>query len=267
MTNALQVFDYKGATVRTVEIDGDVWLVAKDVCDVLGIANARDAVSELDSDEKNTVVIADGNRGNPNMNVINEPGLYKLTFKSRKPEAKEFTRWVTHEVLPQIRKTGSYGTPPKMNREEYELRMKALDDRRRDLDLRGAQILQSMLDNNTFPCTSETRTVFSHEIFKLVTGHEYLAMLPESTEKWYRATEIGEILGISANKVGRIAKEYGIKAPEGESNEYGRWIFSKSKYSSREVASFIYSEMGLDWFKMHFRGRSASEILKQEETA
>ena len=114
MENALQVFEYKGANVRTVERDGEVWFVAKDVCDVLGIANARDAVSELDDDEKNTVVITDGNRGNPNTNIISEPGLYALVLKSRKPEAKEFSRWVRHEVLPAIRKHGGYLTPATM---------------------------------------------------------------------------------------------------------------------------------------------------------
>ena len=114
--NSIQVFSNQDFSVRTyTDENGDVWFVAKDVCDVLGIANARDAVSELDDDEKNTVAITDGNRGNPWTNVINEPGLYKLTFKSRKPEAKKFTRWVTHEVLPQLRKTGSYSLPQKDN--------------------------------------------------------------------------------------------------------------------------------------------------------
>ena len=249
MMNGLQVFDYKGLVVRTVEKDSEVWFVAKDVCDVLGIVNARDAVSELDEDERNTVAIIDGNRGNPNTNVINEPGMYKLIFKSRKAEAKEFTRWVTHEVLPQIRETGAYG----VNLTEVDVKVKncELDQRQMELNLRGAQILQSMIDKELFPVTPETRTVFAHEVFKLVTGHSYLGMLPESTEKWYTATEIGKELGISANKVGRIAKSHGIKAPEGESNEYGRWIFSKSQYSSREVSSFIYSEAGLDWFRKY----------------
>lgn len=92
MTNALQVFDYKGAIVRTVEIDGDIWLVAKDVCGVLGIQNHKDAISGLDDDEKCGVGITDPIGREQITNVINEPGLYKLTFKSRKPEAKEFTR-------------------------------------------------------------------------------------------------------------------------------------------------------------------------------
>lgn len=254
MTSKFQIFSYKEQQVRTVERDGEVWLIAKDVCDILEIANARDAISALDDDEKANVAISDGSQIR-HYNAVSESGLYALVFRSNKPEAKAFSRWVRKEVLPAIRKTGSYSTTPRMSREEYEMRMKALDDRRRDLDLRGAQILQSLLDNNTFPCTPETRTVFSHEIFKLVTGHEYLAMLPESTEKWYRASDIGSAFGLSANMVGRIAKKHGLKAPEGESNEYGRWIFSKSKYSSREVPSFIYSESGFEWFREYQLGK------------
>ena len=83
---------------------------------MLGLDNPTEAIRPLDEDEKNTLRISEGNRGNPNVNLINEPGLYKLTFKSRKPEAKKFTRWVTHEVLPQLRKTGSYSLPQKDNR-------------------------------------------------------------------------------------------------------------------------------------------------------
>lgn len=90
--------------------NGDPWFVAKDVCDILEISNNRDAISQLDSDEKNTVVISDGIPGNPNKTIISEPGLRKLIMRSRKPEAREFQRWVTHEVLPSIRKHGIYAT-------------------------------------------------------------------------------------------------------------------------------------------------------------
>ena len=243
--NGLQVFDYKGLVVRTVEKDREVWFVAKDVCDVLELGNITEALRSLDEDELSSEILKSGVQGRE-MRLINEPGMYKLIFKSRKAEAKEFTRWVTHEVLPQIRETGAYGV--KLTEVDIKMKNRELDQRQMDLNLRGAQILQSMIDKELFPVTLETRTVFAHEVFKLVTGHSYLGMLPESTEKWYTATEIGKELGISANKVGRIAKAHGIKAPEGESNEYGRWIFSKSQYSNREVSSFIYSEAGLEWF-------------------
>ena len=246
--NGIQVFDYKGLVVRTVERDSEIWFVAKDVCEVLELGNITEALRTLDEDELSSEILKSGTQGRE-MRLINEPGMYKLIFRSRKAEAKEFTRWVTHEVLPHIRETGVYG----VNLTEVDIKVKdrELDQRQMELNLRGAQILQSMIDKELFPVTPETRTVFAHEVFKLVTGHSYLGMLPESTEKWYTATEIGKELGISANKVGRIAKANGIKAPEGESNEYGRWIFSKSQYSSREVSSFIYSEAGLDWFRKH----------------
>lgn len=81
------------------------------MCEILGFDRAIDAVKYLDPDEKNKVIIDHLNRtrGNPYRTIINEPGLYSLILKSRKLEAKAFKRWVTHEVLPQIRKTGKYG--------------------------------------------------------------------------------------------------------------------------------------------------------------
>ena len=113
MTNELQVFKYmEKHQIRTTVIDDTVWFVAKDVCDVLGLADVTSALRSLDEDEKMTLQNQrshSGQRGGPqSMNVINEPGLYKLIFKSRKNEAKEFTRWVTHEVLPSIRRSGMY---------------------------------------------------------------------------------------------------------------------------------------------------------------
>lgn len=110
-SNNVQLFDFKGNQVRILTDEkGEPWFVAKDVCDVLGLENSRKATAELDSDEKNTVTISDGIAGNPNKTIISEPGLYKLIMRSRKPEAKEFKRWVTHEVLPSIRRHGVYAT-------------------------------------------------------------------------------------------------------------------------------------------------------------
>lgn len=114
MSDTLQVFNFEQKDVRVVMKDGEPWWVAKDVCEVLEIQNARDAVSALDDDERNTVGISDGNRGNPNMNVISESGLYTLVMRSNKPEAKRFRKWVTSEVLPTIRKHGAYMTPAKL---------------------------------------------------------------------------------------------------------------------------------------------------------
>jgi prophage antirepressor-like protein len=82
--------------------------VAVDICSCLGLENVTRALSSLDDDEKNTLTLDQGIRGNPTVNVVTESGCYALIFKSTKPEAKAFKRWVTSEVLPSIRLTGTY---------------------------------------------------------------------------------------------------------------------------------------------------------------
>ena len=106
--NEIQLFSYgeEKRPVRTVEVDSEVWFVAKDVCDILDIQNTTQAIQNLDEDEQSMFYI--GRQGEAN--IISEPGLYKLAFKSKKPEAKKFVRWVTHTVLPNIRQTGHFGT-------------------------------------------------------------------------------------------------------------------------------------------------------------
>lgn len=93
--------------LHAVDRDGEPWFVARDVCDALGIANSRQAMSRLDEDEKG-VISNDTLGGTQEMAFVNEPGLYTLVLSSRKPEAKAFKRWITHEVIPSIRRTGGY---------------------------------------------------------------------------------------------------------------------------------------------------------------
>ena len=101
---------YKDHPVRIVEHDEEPWFVAKDVCEVLGIAKVDSAIRSLDEDEKDAHSMSTLG-GKQEMTVVSEAGLYSLIMRSRKPEAKAFKRWVTHEVLPSIRKTGSYVSP------------------------------------------------------------------------------------------------------------------------------------------------------------
>jgi prophage antirepressor-like protein len=113
----LQIFKYEEDRehlndLTIIEIDGEVWFVASEVCALLDIKNVSDAVGRLDEDEKNTIAITEGIRGNPNKTIISESGLYSLIFRSTKPFAKTFRRWVTREVIPAIRKTGAYGLAP-----------------------------------------------------------------------------------------------------------------------------------------------------------
>lgn len=106
----LSVFNFNQNEVRTiVNDDGEIWFVASDVATVLGYRNAPDMVRNLDNDEVSTTqIVRSSSGGNPNITIINESGLYSATLKSRKPEAKQFKKWVTSDVLPSIRKNGGY---------------------------------------------------------------------------------------------------------------------------------------------------------------
>lgn len=113
MTSEIQSYNFNGASLRTLTDEaGEPWFVAKDVCDILGMSNPSMAVTALDKDEVAQIdpkdYLGSENRSNQAVNIVSEPGLYKLIMRSRKPEAHEFQRWVTHEVLPQIRRTGGY---------------------------------------------------------------------------------------------------------------------------------------------------------------
>jgi len=104
--NNIIPFEYESHNVRVVtDHDGDPWWIASDVCAVLELSNVTEAIRGLDDDEKSTLRISEGG---PERNIINEPGLYSLIIRSNKPQARKFKRWITHEVLPSICKTGKY---------------------------------------------------------------------------------------------------------------------------------------------------------------
>ena len=107
LVTAASPFAFNGQAVRVVDHDGQPWFASADVCDLLEIRNSRQAVARLDDDEKGVTTI-DTAGGQQTLGIVSESGLYRLIFKSRKPQARAFRRWVTTEVLPSIRKTGSY---------------------------------------------------------------------------------------------------------------------------------------------------------------
>ena len=138
MMNELErIFEYSGVQVRTIVRDGEPWFVAKDVCDVLELDDTRRAVERLDEDERSLIPVTDSLGRIQQGWAINEAGLYTLILGSRKPEARQFKRWVTHEVLPSIRKTGGYQIPNTM---KDALRLAAdLEEQREVLLLEVAQ--------------------------------------------------------------------------------------------------------------------------------
>ena len=119
-STAIRTFTNDNLGNIRILIDNDeIWFVAIDVCKCLEINNSRQAILRLDTDEKKSLYIENSGAGNPNKTIVNEAGLYNLILSSRKPEAKEFKRWITHEVIPSIRKYGAYMTPETIEKVLY----------------------------------------------------------------------------------------------------------------------------------------------------
>lgn len=207
--------------VRTVEINGEPWLVGKDVAAALGYQNPQRAIRDhVDEEDKGvTEMVTPG--GKQSVPIINESGLYSLVLSSKLPGAKKFRRWVTSEVLPSIRKTGHYTAKPMTDYQMESIRV------------RKAQLLERLAKeyDGTY------RQVLQAHATKELTG-EYLLPLPYIGEKTYSAQEIGEKLGISANKVGMLANRNHLKT-----KQYGAWVNDIAKNCpGKEVPSFRYYE-------------------------
>lgn len=174
MTTAIQLFNFEGLPIRTGGTADQPWWVAADVCAVLGIANARDAVSGFAEDEK-SVATTDTPGGKQQMLVVSESGLYRLVFKSRKPEAERFRRWVFSEVLPTIRKTGGYGVGRIRELElQLELAKVALEEKR--LDIQQMQIA---------PRGRAKQYVYPPKDYS---GHEWYDLVAQHIERQERVT-------------------------------------------------------------------------------
>ena len=231
MTSELKVFESPTfGQVRTVEIDGEPWFVGKDVAEALGYRDTSDALKKhVDADDKLTRRFADSGQARE-MYIINESGLYSLILSSKLPGAKEFKRWVISEVIPSIRKTGGYTLKPKPMT-EYQQMM--ADTRRRNARVQSARILTQLAKQYK---GSTYEQVLNAHATKELTG-EFLLPLPKLEEKTYSATEIGQMFGISANKVGLLTNRHGLKT-----EQYGQWFKDKSRYGNKEVSNFRYFE-------------------------
>ena len=229
--NELMIFENPTfGQVRTVEIDNEPWFVGKDVAEALGYGDTDQAVrNHVDGEDKLTRRF-DGSGQSRNMTIINESGLYSLILSSKLPGAKEFKRWVTSEVIPSIRKTGGYTLKPKPMTEYQQM---LADTRRRNARVQSARILTQLAKQYK---GSTYEQVLNAHATKELTG-EFLLPLPKLEEKTYSATEIGELLGITANRVGLLTNRHGLKT-----EQYGQWFKDKSRYGNKEVSSFRYFE-------------------------
>ena len=222
--------------IRSMTINGEPWFVGKDIAAALGYSNPRDALSKhVDSDDKG-VANCDTPSGTQKMTIINESGMYSLILGSKLDGAKRFKRWVTSEILPAIRKTGAFATDSAAAElKARELRVKEMNAQARLINAETRRLLILQKEKGLSKVAVDALAVRAMED---VTGKDLGEYLPR-TEKTYSASEIGNALGISAAKVGKIANAYGLKT-----DEYGITVMDKSRYSSKEVAAFRYNEHG-----------------------
>lgn len=231
--NELQVFNNEEfGQVRTLTINNEAWFVGKDVAVALGYSNTRDALSKHIDDEDKGVAKCDTPSGMQNMVIINESGLYSLILSSKLESAKKFKHWVTSEVLPAIRKTGTY-TVQKTD--------KRLDIMDRNARTRQANLLMKMADVDTL--SKEYKNILVSKATEILTGTQ-LIPLAQSTQKGYSATDIGNMFGVSAQRIGKISNANNLKT-----EEFGQWYHSKSEYSPKEVDTFVYNDRAVDEFR------------------
>ena len=240
--NELQVFSYQSNDVRTVMRDGEPWFCLVDVCRVLDLSSPHKVADRLDQDEKGRAQIPTPG-GKQEVTIINESGLYNVILRSDKPEAKPFRKWVTSEVLPAIRKTGQY----KANALPDGTRDMLAEAKARNARARAASVWVKLAQFNPIPTYQQ---ICAHYASAELTGGEAVLPLPPVTEKTYSAAEVGRMLGgVSANMVGRVANQNGLKTPE-----YGLEVWDKSRSSAKQVPVWRYNDRAVDRLRALLKG-------------
>ena len=244
--NELRIFNNADfGDIRTVEQDGGIWFVGKDVAEALGYSNPSNAViSHVDDEDKLRTQIKYAGQ-NREVSIINESGLYSLVLSSKLPSAKAFKRWITSEVIPSIRKTGSYNKPSKQPTTQQEQRAKAM--------LLNAQSRQCKLWLRLAETTDlpDYKHICQQKAAEVLGGSPVLPM-QKAEKKTLSATEIGKILGITAHKVGMLANKFALK-----SDAYGKYFYDKSPNSNKQVETFRYYEDAVEKFKEILEGGAA----------
>jgi prophage antirepressor-like protein len=182
-------FNFESKTVRTVLVNNEIYFVASDVCKILGLTNTTEAIKAIDEVDLSTL---SNTEGAPPLNIFNESGLYTLILKSRKPEAKKFKRWITSEVLPSIRKTGSYSIAPKSPPELFDLSVKAM----KELEEKN-NLLQKEQENQHKDILKLT-----HNISRLENNAKYMTIIAYANLKNIKAKDYNpSLMGRKASKI------------------------------------------------------------------
>lgn len=239
--NQIKVFENVDfGKVRIIEVNGEPWFVGKDVATILGYKETAKAIRTHVDEEDKGVSVLDTPGGKQEVVIINESGLYSLILSSKLPSAKDFKHWVTAEVIPSIRKTGKYSARKEPNESTQARLINA--------KVRFARELQRLANIETLSPTY--KQILIAQAAEALTGVPM--ELPKSTGKMYSAGEVGKMVGVSANKIGKLANAHGMKT-----DEFGAWYHDKSPYSSHEVDTFRYNDKAVEKFR---------EII-EEETA
>lgn len=239
MNNELQIFaNPEFGNVRIVQDDNETWFVGKDVAEALGFAKPFNAITtHVDSDDTLKQGITDSLGRVQDTTLINESGLYALIFGSKLDKAKAFKRWVTHEVLPAIRKTGGYKAPKQSSDRDKAMLKNA--------QARSAKLWLEIAKNTGIQTYKDVCNAYAA---KELAGEDVLP-LPKVQEKTYSATDIGKMLGVSKNKIGSLASKNNMKC-----DEYGAWYHDKSPYSGKEVETFRYNSKAIEKFRSLLKG-------------
>lgn len=221
--NKLQIYkSERFGTIRTdVDEKGKPLFCAADITKALGYVNSSKAISMHCKEKGITKRYTLTSGGKQALTYIDEGNLYRLITHSKLPEAEIFETWVFDEVLPSIRKTGGYNSQASDEYKQKRLEAMMMNAKARLMKEQNRRI-ELMIKNPDFKPS------------------EYGVDVPVIS-KVYTATQVGEMLGVSANKIGRIATANNLKT-----EEYGEWFKDKAKYADKEVPSFRYNEKGIE---------------------
>lgn len=247
--NELQVFSYQSKEVRTIIKEGEIWWVAQDVCNILDLSDVSMSMQRVDDDEKliQKLLVSGQKR---DVWTVNEQGLYSLILTSNKPEAKTFKRWITHEVLPSIRKTGSYSTPSPQSIKERELQVKI--DREKRLSMKQ---ITDFVNRHEAKLSSACIQQVLHETSKVLLGTPIVS-LPVLETKHYTATELGAEFQVTSTKIGKLANLNNLKT-----DPYGKWVLDKKKHCDGQVECFLYNETGRETLRKLIDGEIGNLLL------
>lgn len=238
----LQVFNFNNTKLDYGIYNGEPVFNLNAIAEYLEIKNLRQCIDTNDKDYviklTNSEVYFTYNRNLNNRGelFLTEAGLYKLIMRSNKPSAEAFQKWVVKEVLPSIRKTGTYTIK---NKKEMQKEKPVSYSQK----LRAVKLLKEYSDLYRDKYDGRYSQILDSYVIKELTGENILP-LPERIEHYYTAEEVGKIVGISANKVGRIANLNHLK-----NEKYGKWFIDKAKYTNKEVEAFRYNQTGIDYIK------------------